>query len=221
MVQNNHMSVGINFARSGERLTQVLIQEGIQNQTVLNALARVPRQVFIQPALAHKAYENTALPIGKGQTISQPAIVARMAEIMLEHVDQPQKILEIGTGCGYQAAVLAQLASHVCSVERIASLQFQARRVLRQLDLHNISLKHGDGWKGWQSKAPFDAILVAAAASEIPEKLMHQLSDGGVMIIPVGVESQILKLVKRTNDQFEIKDVASVKFVPLVAGDVE
>ncbi|KMT65391.1 protein-L-isoaspartate(D-aspartate) O-methyltransferase [Catenovulum maritimum] len=215
------MSIGLNFARSGERLTQILIQEGIKNQQVLEAVSRVPRHAFIQPALAHKAYENTALPIGKGQTISQPAIVARMTEIVLDHHPELSNVLEIGTGCGYQTAVLAQLVDKVFSVERISSLQFQARRVLRQLDLHNISLKHGDGWKGWASKAPFDAIIVTAAAASVPQKLLAQIADNGIMVIPVGVEDQVLKVIKRSGDDFQISDVANVKFVPLVAGDIE
>ncbi|MER2491987.1 protein-L-isoaspartate(D-aspartate) O-methyltransferase [Catenovulum sediminis] len=215
------MSVSLNVARSGERLAQLLVQDGIKDERVLAAIARVPRHAFVQPALTHKAYENTALPIGKGQTISQPAIVARMTEIILAAQIPVKNVLEIGTGCGYQTAVLAQLVDRVYSVERIASLQFQARRLLRQLDLHNINLKHGDGWKGWSSKAPFDAILVTAAAATLPEKLMHQLVDGGVMVVPVGTTEQVLKIVIRNGDDFSISDIANVKFVPLVAGEIE
>ncbi|EWH08670.1 protein-L-isoaspartate O-methyltransferase [Catenovulum agarivorans DS-2] len=215
------MSVSLNLARSGERLAQLLVQEGIKDQRVLEAIARVPRHAFVQPALIHKAYENTALPIGKGQTISQPAIVARMTEIILAANSKVENVLEIGTGCGYQTAVLAQLVNKVFSVERIASLQFQARRLMRQLDLHNISLKHGDGWKGWSSKAPFDAIIVTAAAASMPQKLKEQLKVGGVMVIPIGIEEQRLKIVTRTEEGFEIKDIANVKFVPLIAGDIE
>lgn len=215
------MSVSLNLARSGERLAQLLVQEGIKDQRVLQAIARVPRHAFVQPALIHKAYENTALPIGKGQTISQPAIVARMTEIILSASIPVQNVLEIGTGCGYQTAVLAQLVDKVFSVERIASLQFQARRLMRQLDLHNISLKHGDGWKGWASKAPFDAIIVTAAAASMPQNLKEQLKIGGIMVIPIGNEEQRLKIVTRTEEGFEIKDIANVKFVPLVAGDIE
>ncbi|MCU4676911.1 protein-L-isoaspartate(D-aspartate) O-methyltransferase [Catenovulum sp. 2E275] len=215
------MSLTLNKARSGEKLAQLLMQVGIKNHQVLEAIARVPREAFVQPALTHKAYENTALPIGKGQTISQPAIVARMTEIILD-ADKPIKtVLEIGTGCGYQTAVLAQLVDKVCTVERIASLQFQAKRVLRQLDLHNISFKHGDGWKGWINKAPFDAILVTAAAATLPTQLLEQLTDGGVMVIPIGTEEQILKKIIRNGDDYKITDVANVKFVPLVAGETE
>ncbi len=215
------MSLTLKIARSGERLAQLLVQAGIQNHQVLEAIARVPREAFVQPALTHKAYENTALPIGKGQTISQPAIVARMTEIILEHNGSQNQVLEIGTGCGYQTAVLAQLADRVCTVERIASLQFQAKRVLRQLDLHNINFKHGDGWKGWSSKAPFEAIIVTAAAASLPTKLLEQLTDGGIMVIPIGTEEQVLKKIIRTGDDYQITDVANVKFVPLVAGDTE
>ena len=215
------MSVSLNLARSGERLAQLLIQVGIKNPQVLEAIARVPREAFVQPALTHKAYENTALPIGKGQTISQPAIVARMTEIILESEKPVKQVLEIGTGCGYQTAVLAQLIDRVCTVERIASLQFQAKRILRQLDLHNISFKHGDGWKGWSSKAPFDAILVTAAAASVPTKLLEQLSDGGIMVIPIGTEEQVLKKIVRNGDDYQINDIANVKFVPLVAGETE
>lgn len=215
------MSLTLNLARSGERLAHLLMQAGITNHQVLEAVARVPREAFVQPALTHKAYENTALPIGKGQTISQPAIVARMTEIIIDNERQVENVLEIGTGCGYQTAVLAQLFDKIYTVERISSLQFQARRLLRQLDLHNISFKHGDGWKGWASKAPYDAIIVTAAAANLPTKLLEQLTDGGTMVIPIGTEEQVLKKITRTGDDYQITDVANVKFVPLVAGDTE
>ncbi|WAJ71174.1 protein-L-isoaspartate(D-aspartate) O-methyltransferase [Catenovulum adriaticum] len=215
------MSLTLNLARSGERLAHLLIQAGITNHQVLEAIARVPREAFVQPALTHKAYENTALPIGKGQTISQPAIVARMTEIIIDNEAPVKNVLEIGTGCGYQTAVLAQLFDKIYTVERISSLQFQARRLLRQLDLHNINFKHGDGWKGWSSKAPYDAIIVTAAAANLPTKLLEQLTDGGTMVIPIGTEEQVLKRIIRTGDDYQITDVANVKFVPLVAGDTE
>ncbi|AWB67593.1 protein-L-isoaspartate O-methyltransferase [Saccharobesus litoralis] len=206
--------------RNGQQLSILLQQEGIKNPSVLQAVASTPRQFFVEAALGHKAYENTALPIGKGQTISQPVIVARMTELLLEKVDA-SSVLEIGTGSGYQTAILAQLFDHVYSVERIKSLQFQARRKLQQLDLHNVSMKHGDGWKGWNSKAPFSAIIVTAAAASVPQKLLDQLVDGGILVIPVGVESQVLKLIRRQGDEFISEDIAAVKFVPLVPGDVE
>lgn len=155
-------------SRKGETLAELIYQEGVRNQQVLTAIAATPRELFLPDALRHKAYQNTALPIGQGQTISQPYIVARMTELLLATPNPPSRVLEIGTGSGYQTAILAQLFNSVCSVERIKSLQFQAKRRMNQLDLHNISMKHGDGWKGWASKGPFDAIIVTAAASRVP-----------------------------------------------------
>ena len=165
---------------------------------------------------AHKAYQNTALPIGNGPTISQPLMVASMTQLLIQH--QCQNVLEIGTGSGYQTAILAQLVDHVYSVERIAELQYQAKRRLNKLDLHNVSMRHGDGWQGWPSKAPFDGIIVTAAASTMPTALLQQLSDGGVMVIPVGERIQRLIVVRRFGDEFEYKELAEVKFVPLVPG---
>lgn len=172
--------------------------------------------MFLDGALAHKAYENTALPIGSGQTISQPYIVARMTELLLEH--NPAKVLEIGTGSGYQAAVLAQLVPELCTVERIKSLQIQARQRLKRLDLHNVAFKYGDGWQGWPNRAPFDAIMVTAAASDIPTALLEQLAEGGVLVIPVGDESQQLLKIRREKGQFISQVVEAVKFVPLISG---
>ncbi|WP_017444934.1 protein-L-isoaspartate(D-aspartate) O-methyltransferase [Gayadomonas joobiniege] len=215
------MALSLKAARSGEKLAQQLEQDGISNKQVLAAIAAVPRHAFVQPALAHIAYENTALPIGKGQTISQPAIVAKMSELVLD-IDIPvNKLLEIGTGCGYQTAVISQLVERVFSVERIASLQFQARRLLRKLDIHNISLRHGDGWAGWPSKGPFDAILVTAAAVEVPQALLEQLVDGGALVIPIGQTTQILKRIIRRGDEFISEDLSSVRFVPLIQGETE
>lgn len=215
------MVLNLKTARNGDKLAQLLREEGITNQALLNAIATVPRHAFVQPALAHKAYENTALPIGKGQTISQPAIVAKMSELILQHERPVSSLLEIGTGCGYQTAIISHLVEKVFSVERIASLQFQARRLLRKLDLHNISLRHGDGWQGWTSRAPFDAILVTAAAVTVPSALLEQLADGGVMIIPVGVEAQVLKKIQRCGENFIETDICPVRFVPLIQGDIE
>ena len=172
---------------------------------------------FIPEILSHKAYDNTALPIGQGQTISQPYIVAKMSELLLKDYE-PKNILEIGTGSGYQTSILAQLTEKVYSVERIKSLQFQAKRCLRAIDLHNISLKHGDGWQGWASKAPFDAIIVTAGAVSVPEALLEQLVDGGRLVIPVGDKTQILKIITRQGDSYSEEQVEAVRFVPLVAG---
>ncbi|MBC3766315.1 protein-L-isoaspartate(D-aspartate) O-methyltransferase [Neptunicella marina] len=208
------------YARKGDALAQLLLTEGIKNAAVLKAIAAVPRERFLPDALQHKAYQNTALPIGQGQTISQPYIVARMTELLLDTPNSPNKILEIGTGSGYQTAVLAQLFTQVFSVERIKALQFQAKRRMNQLDLHNISMKHGDGWQGWPSKGPFDAILVTAAAAHMPQKLLEQLNDGGRLIIPVGENTQHLHCITRHGDELETQIIEPVRFVPLVAGDI-
>ena len=207
--------------RSGELLAQKLYAEGITNPQVLQAIANSPRHIFIPEILAHKAYDNTALPIGQGQTISQPYIVAKMSELLLgKKGDSSSSILEIGTGSGYQTSILAQITDKVYSVERIKSLQFQAKRCLRAMDLHNVSMKHGDGWQGWKSKAPFDAIIVTAGASSVPQALLDQLVDGGRLIIPVGEQTQILKIITRKGDIYSEQQVEAVRFVPLVPGDL-
>ncbi|MFD2632713.1 MULTISPECIES: protein-L-isoaspartate(D-aspartate) O-methyltransferase [Idiomarina] len=209
---------------SGQARAKKLIQQlsdlGITNQEVLRVIAETPRHVFMPESLAHKAYENTALPIGNGQTISQPLMVATMTQLLMQH--NCHNVLEIGTGSGYQTAILAQLVDKVFSVERIAQLQYQAKRRLRQLDLHNVSMRHGDGWKGWSSKAPFDGIIVTAAASEVPSDLVAQLADGGVMIIPVGDkdEAQSLTVIRRFGDSVEQQQIGDVRFVPLVKGEL-
>jgi len=205
--------------RSGELLAQKLQGEGITNPQVLKAIANSPRHIFLPEILAHKAYDNTALPIGQGQTISQPYIVAKMSELLLADY-KPKNILEIGTGSGYQTSILAQLTEKVFSVERIKSLQFQAKRCLRAMDLHNISMKHGDGWQGWASKAPFDAIIVTAGAVSVPQALLDQLSDGGRLVIPVGDKTQILKIITRQGDSYNEEQVEAVRFVPLVPGEL-
>ena len=205
--------------RSGELLAQKLQAEGITNPDVLQAIANSPRHIFIPEILAHKAYDNTALPIGQGQTISQPYIVAKMSELLLAD-GRPASILEIGTGSGYQTSILAQLTDKVFSVERIKSLQFQAKRCLRALDLHNISMKHGDGWQGWASKGPYDAIIVTAGAASVPQALLNQLNDGGRLVIPVGEQTQILKIITRNGDSYHEQQVEAVRFVPLVPGEL-
>ncbi|MGB0835526.1 MAG: protein-L-isoaspartate(D-aspartate) O-methyltransferase [Psychrobium sp.] len=206
-------------SRNGQRLAHSLKQEGISDELVLAAIAATPRQLFIDQALEYKAYENTALPIGHKQTISQPYIVAKMTQLLLAN-GPVKNVLEIGTGSGYQCAILAQLVDHVYTVERIKDLQRQARRRLRQLDLHNVSMKHGDGWQGWSSKGPYDAIIVTAAPSEIPVELLQQLVDGGQLIIPVGDVTQKLLLITREGERFSKREVEAVKFVPLLAGDL-
>lgn len=207
-------------SRKGLHLASILRKEGISNELVLSTIANVPRERFLPATLTHKAYENTALPIGQGQTISQPYIVAKMTELLLAGVGDKAKVLEIGTGSGYQTAVLASIFSEVCSVERIKSLQFQAKRRLNQLDLHNIKMKHGDGWQGWLSKGPFDAIIVTAAASDLPQKLIEQLSDNGRLVIPVGKHQQNLMCFDKVDNEVKQTIVEIVNFVPLVAGDI-
>jgi len=198
-------------------LTQ-LRQQGIQDERLLRAIEAVPRERFVDEALEHKAYENTALPIGSGQTISQPYMVARMPELL--NLTPTSRVLEIGTGSGYQTAILAHLVQHVCSVERIKGLQWQAKRRLKQLALHNLSTRHGDGWQGWASRGPFDAIIVTAAPPEIPPALMEQLDDGGILVLPVGEQAQILKRIQRQGNEFTIDIVEAVRFVPLVKGEL-
>ncbi|MEZ7861873.1 MAG: protein-L-isoaspartate(D-aspartate) O-methyltransferase [Aeromonadaceae bacterium] len=197
-----------------------LIRQGIRDERVLAAMANVPREAFVDEAFAHQAWENMALPIGFGQTISQPYIVARMTEQLL--MGSPNSVLEIGTGSGYQTAVLAQLVNHVYTVERIKTLQYQAKRRLQRLDLHNVSTRHGDGWAGWPTKAPFDAIIVTAAAPVVPEALVQQLKVGGRLIIPVGESrsEQQLLLIEKTSTRVRTERLEAVRFVPLVHGEL-
>ncbi|AFJ45991.1 protein-L-isoaspartate(D-aspartate) O-methyltransferase [Shimwellia blattae] len=201
-----------------QTLINQLCAQGIRDERVLAAIARVPREKFVDEAFGHKAWENTALPIGSGQTISQPYMVARMTELL--GLTPESRVLEIGTGSGYQTAILAHLVHHVCSVERIKSLQWHARRRLKQLDLHNVSTRHGDGWQGWKARAPFDAIIVTAAAEEIPAALLSQLDEGGIMVLPVGETHQYLKCVRRRGDEFIVETIEAVRFVPLVKGEL-
>jgi len=199
-------------------LIKQLQELGIRDERVLSAMANVPRNYFVDEAISHQAWDNTALPIGFGQTISQPYIVARMTEQLIEN--NPQSVLEVGTGSGYQTAVLSQLIPHVYSVERIKALQYQARRRLQRLDLHNVSMRHGDGWAGWTSKAPFDAIIVTAAAEKVPEALLAQLADGGRMVIPVGEYKQELLLIEKYGNKTRTEVLEAVRFVPLVHGEL-
>lgn len=208
-----------NYARSADALVEQLKASGVQDKKVLQVIKDTPRHLFIDDVLKHKAYENTALPIGNGQTISQPFIVAKMTEI-LRQVGVKGKVLEIGTGSGYQSAVLAQMFEQVFSVERIKSLQWQAKRRLHQLDLYNVSMKHGDGWQGWQTKGPFSGIIVTAAAKSLPQALLEQLEDDGALLVPIGEEEQVLTLVVRKGEQFIEHKMAPVRFVPLIAGEI-
>lgn len=210
--------IGMTSARTRERLIQRLKSGGIEDQRVLNQIRDVPRHLFVDEALASRAYEDTALPIGLGQTISQPYVVARMTEALLAD-PRPSRVLEIGTGCGYQTAVLAGLVDEVYTVERIGPLQRRARALLRQLEIHNVKFRHGDGWEGWKSHAPYDGIIVTAAPPEKPRALLEQLAEGGRMIIPVGPRGrQELLEIQRRGEDFEERLLDYVLFVPLLSG---
>ncbi|WP_018015757.1 protein-L-isoaspartate(D-aspartate) O-methyltransferase [Teredinibacter turnerae] len=213
--------VGMTSKRTRDRLVQRLVDQGVSNRSVLDVVANTPRHIFLEEALSHRAYEDTSLPIGHGQTISQPYIVARMTEILLGAGGTLSRVLEIGTGCGYQTAVLAQLVERVYSVERIKPLQIQARERLRRLKLHNVDFRHADGGLGWPDEgAVFDGILSAAAPREIPARLYRQLAPNGVLVIPVGDDQQILTLVIRVGDtdEFKTQKLEPVRFVPLLSG---
>ena len=209
--------IGMTSQRTRNRLVQRLRDNGIENEKVLQVIASTPRHIFIDEALAHRAYEDTALPIGHGQTISQPYIVAKMTELLLTN-GPLNKVLEIGTGSGYQTSVLAPLVDKLYSVERIEPLLKKARQRLRTLKLNNVSLKLSDGTWGWPEGGPYDAILAAAAPEEIPQSLLDQLADGGRMILPVGGEKQTLVLVERQGDDFKQTELEDVKFVPFLSG---
>lgn len=206
------------LGNQADALMAFLRLQGITNEAVLDAIRALPRHAFVSEAMAHQAYDNNALPIGKGQTISQPYIVAKMTELL--ELTPTSRVLEIGTGSGFQTAVLAQIVEHVYSVERIKSLQWDAKRRLKQLDIYNVSTKHGDGWLGWSSKAPYDAIIVTAAAAQIPQELLNQLADDGCLVLPVGEDVQYLKKIVRQGDEFIVQDIEMVRFVPLVAGEL-
>jgi protein-L-isoaspartate(D-aspartate) O-methyltransferase len=211
--------IGMTSQRTRDRMVQRLRQRGIADERVLAAMAAVPRHGFVEEALASRAYEDSALPIGFGQTISQPYVVARMIELLLEK-NRPGKVLEIGTGCGYQAAVLAHVFGEVYSVERIKALLERARANLIGLRLANLRLAYADGGAGLSAAAPFDAIVAAAAARQIPDALRQQLAPGGRMILPLHGDdgSQRLVLVERSGRGFRETELDAVKFVPFVAG---
>nr|WP_234986854.1 protein-L-isoaspartate(D-aspartate) O-methyltransferase [Halomonas cupida] len=204
--------------RTRDRMAQRLGEQGIGDATVLDIMAREPRHLFLDEALAHRAYEDTALPIGHGQTLSQPWIVARMSELVREQ--KPTRVLEIGTGSGYQTLILARLVEELWSVERINALHRQAARRLRLLKAHNARLRLADGGHGWPEAAPFDVILLTACASELPEPLLSQLVDGGALIAPLEAHdgSQWLTRVRRSGESYEHERLEPVRFVPLLEG---
>jgi protein-L-isoaspartate(D-aspartate) O-methyltransferase len=210
--------IGMTSARTRERLIQRLVEQGIRDPRVLDRIRNVPRHLFVDEALSSRAYEDTALPIGHGQTISQPYVVARMTEaVTIGGV--PDKVLEIGTGCGYQTAVLAPLVGKLYSIERIEALLDRAKENLKELGVRNVRFKHGDGNAGWPSQAPFDAILVAAAPHAVPQKLLDQLGEGGRLVAPIGPEGrqELLRLTRR-GDEFLRERLGLVSFVPLLGG---
>ena len=210
--------IGMTSERTRERLIDRLKEQGIKSRIVLDQIKKVPRHIFVDEALSSRAYEDTALPIGHGQTISQPYIVAKMTEVLLNHVNG-NKILEIGTGCGYQTAVLSPLFKKIYSVERINPLLVKTKKRLRSLGIYNVNYRHDDGWNGWEKYGPYDGIIVAAAAPRVPEKLLHQLEIGGTLIMPFGEkEKQELVIVYRDGDNFDYKRLGAVSFVPLVKG---
>ena len=220
MIDVRMSGIGMTSARTRDRLVQRLRDQGITNPIVLDRIRNVPRHIFVDEALGSRAYEDTALPIGFGQTISQPYIVARMTEALLAG-GPLSKVLEVGTGCGYQTAVLAPLVTKLYSIERIEPLYLRAKLRLEELDLRNVRLKHGDGTLGWKSLAPFDAILVAAAPISVPEALLKQLKVGGRLIVPVGAEGhQELIRFTRKETRMERESLGPVAFVPLLGGVV-
>jgi protein-L-isoaspartate(D-aspartate) O-methyltransferase len=210
--------IGMTSARTRDRLVQRLREQGISNLAVLERIRNVPRHIFVDEALGSRAYEDTALPIGFGQTISQPFIVARMTEALLE-AGSVDNVLEVGTGCGYQTAVLAPLVKRLATIERIEPLLARARERLKELGIRNVRFRHGDGSLGWKAHAPFDGILVAAAPLVVPEPLLKQLKIGGRLIVPIGPEGQ-QQLVRFTckEQRVERQSLGPVAFVPLLGG---
>jgi len=209
--------IGMTSGRTRLRMVDLLRREGVTDERVLNAMAEIPRHLFVEEGIASRAYEDVALPIGHGQTISSPTIVGLMTQLLLEK--QPmRKVLEIGTGCGYQTAVLGKLVKEVYTLERIAPLMDKARRHLRDLRYYNIRYKHADGHAGYPEGAPYDGILMAASATHVPDALKQQLAVGGRMVLPVGTEDQWLWVVDRNEKGFVEQRRAAVRFVPLLPG---
>jgi len=219
--EDNLQGIGMTSARTRERLVQRLAGSGITSEAVLERIRAVPRHLFIDEALASRAYEDSALPIGQGQTISQPYIVALMTQALVANGEtrRPEKVLEVGTGCGYQTAVLAPLVGQLFTIERIATLQRPAKQRLAALGFGNVRFRHGDGFEGWPGQAPFDGILVAAAPADVPPALLEQLAPGGRLVIPVGpAGSQELLRITRTATGYERERLCWVTFVPLLEG---
>lgn len=217
----NLSGIGMTSQRTRERLLGRLMDQGITSMEVLDVMRSTPRHIFLDEALSHRAYEDVALPIGHNQTISQPYVVARMTEAIVKS-GSLGRVLEIGTGCGYQTAVISQLADRVFTVERIKPLLDRAKKNLKTLGLRNIEYKHDDGSLGWDQRGPFDAIITTAAPQRVPEELLQQLADGGRLVIPVGGDdNQELKLIQRQGSEFEETVLDMVRFVPLLFGQVQ
>jgi len=215
-----HLGIGMTSQRTRERMISRLREQHISDQKVLDVMRATPRHMFVDEALAQRAYEDSSLPIGYSQTLSQPYIVARMTELLLAG-GPLRSVLEIGTGSGYQTAILAQLVDEVYSVERIKPLQQKARQRLRQLKLRNVQMNHADGGMGWEERGPFDGIMSTAAPEQIPEELLRQLAMDGRLVIPVGGDRQHLQVVTRTTEGYETEIVEAVNFVPLRPGTVK
>ena len=220
--QLNLNGIGMTSQRTRERLLGRLVEQGIVNMQVLVVMRSTPRHIFLDEALSHRAYEDVALPIGHGQTISQPYVVARMTEIATNS-GRLDSVLEIGTGCGYQTAVLSRIAKKVYTIERIKPLLERAKKNLKLLGIRNVEYRHEDGSLGWEDKAPFDAIITTAAPQNIPEELYQQLSpEGGSLVIPVGADNQQdLKHIVRSGQKIHTENLGSVRFVPLLTGQVQ
>ena len=215
----SQQGIGMTSQRTRERLIQRLMDQGISQFEVLEAIRSVPRHLFVDEALAHRSYEDTALPIGYGQTLSQPYMVARMSQLALAR-GRPKKVLELGSGSGYQTAILASLVDEICAIERIKPLVDRAKKQLRALRIRNVRMRHGDGLEGWPTEAPFDLILGAAAPETLPAVLLDQLAPDGRLILPVGGRRQQLMMVTSTTDGFVEEIIEEVNFVPMLQGVV-
>ena len=216
MAERPHLGIGMTSQRTRERLVARLREKGIRDDRVLEVMRQLPRHLFVDEALASRAYEEVSLPIGNGQTLSQPWMVARMTEIVM--AQNPRKVLEIGAGSGYQSAVLSKLVREVYSIERVAPLVTKARQRFADLGIGNVRLRLGDGMRGWPDEAPFDAMLAAAAPAEVPKALLEQLAEGGTLVLPVGTSEQRLVVIRRSGDDFPREELDAVTFVPMLSG---
>ena len=219
MSASHARGIGMTSARTRDRLVARLKEQGIKDPVVLNLIRSTPRHLFVDEALATRAYEDTALPIGLGQTISQPYVVARMTEALMA-AGPLETVLEVGTGCGYQTAILAALAKRVYTAERLAALSQRARQTLAEIGIRNVFFRHADGGWGWPQHAPYDGIMVTAAPEEVPPALLEQLTVGGRMLIPVGPQGRqdLLLITRREGERFDREMIEHVSFVPLLGG---